>query len=485
MSTVHAQFPPLQAGFHVLGNDFYSLIQPTPLTDVQLVAWNSTLAAQLGLPDALAQQAATRDLLAGNASLSSPAAITTVYSGHQFGAWAGQLGDGRAILLGEWQGQEIQLKGAGRTPYSRRGDGRAVLRSSIREYLCSEAMHGLGIPTTRALALVSSSEEVWRETVETAAVVTRVAPSFLRFGHFEHFYHAQRHPQLQQLADYAIQRYFPDCKLAENPYQALLDNVIARTAELIAAWQAVGFCHGVMNSDNMSLLGLTIDYGPYGFLDAFNANHICNHSDDHGRYTYANQPEIGLFNLQCLAQALLPLLDYDAAIAALNRYQSQFEAAYLHLFWQKLGLTTHEADDEILLNCLLDLMQANHTDWTLFWRKLGDFASHDHALNAPVRDLFIDRPAFDAWAADYRRRLQREGSQDQVRQARMQRINPKYILRNHLAEQAIRSAQAGDFSEIERLRQLLSRPFDEQPEQAAYAALPPAWANELSVSCSS
>jgi len=479
------QFPTLQPGFHALGTDFFSPIQPTPLSDAHLAAWNPVLAAELGLPDELEQTEETRDILAGNALLAGPPAITTVYSGHQFGVWAGQLGDGRAILLGELNGQEIQLKGAGRTPYSRRGDGRAVLRSSIREYLCSEAMHGLGVPTTRALALVASSEEVWREQVEPAAVVTRVAPSFLRFGHFEHFYHAQRHEQLQRLADYAIQRYFPPCLDAANPYQALLDTVIARTAELIAAWQAVGFCHGVMNSDNMSLLGLTIDYGPYGFLDGFDANHICNHSDDHGRYSYANQPEIGLFNLQCLAQALLPLLDYDATIAALSGYQAQFEAAHLARFREKLGLTTAEEKDAVLLNGLFDLMQTSRTDWTIFWRRLCDFDSRPDALNAPLRDLFLDRTAFDAWTAGYRSRLQRAASVDSARQTQMRRINPKYILRNHLAEQAIRNAQAGDFSEIEILRRLLARPYDEQPEFEAYAGFPPDWANTLSVSCSS
>jgi len=479
------QFPTLQPGFHALGTDFFSPIQPTPLSDAYLAAWNPVLAAELGLPDELEHIEATRDILAGNAMPTSPPAITTVYSGHQFGVWAGQLGDGRAILLGELNRHEIQLKGAGRTPYSRRGDGRAVLRSSIREYLCSEAMHGLGIPTTRALALVTSSEEVYREEVETAAVVTRVAPSFLRFGHFEHFFYAGNHVQLQQLADYAIQRYFPDCSGATNPYQALLDTVITRTAKLIAAWQAVGFCHGVMNSDNMSLLGLTIDYGPYGFLDGFDANHICNHSDHHGRYSYANQPEIGLFNLQCLAQALLPLLDRDAAIAALNGYQAQFETAHMARFREKLGLNTSVEADESLLNALLDLMQSSRTDWTIFWRRLCDFDSRPEAPNAPLRDLFLDRTAFDAWAAGYQARLQREASVDSARQTQMRRINPKYILRNHLAEQAIRAAHAGDFSEIETLHHLLARPYDEQPEFAAYAGFPPDWANTLSVSCSS
>ncbi|QNM96046.1 protein adenylyltransferase SelO [Chitinimonas koreensis] len=476
---------PFAAGLHALGPAFYSQVAPTPLAEPRLAAWNGELAVALGLPATLDAAAGLTALLAGNASPGAPASIATVYSGHQFGAWAGQLGDGRALLLGELAGQEIQLKGAGETPYSRMGDGRAVLRSSIREYLCSEAMHGLGIPTTRALALVASPEPVWRETLETAAVVTRVAPSFLRFGHFEHFFYKGEHESLKQLADYALARYYPACLEAANPYQAMLEAVIARTAELIAGWQAVGFCHGVMNSDNMSLLGLTLDYGPFGFLDGFDAGHICNHSDPGGRYSYANQPEIGLWNLHCLAQALLPLLDRDAAVAALKRYQPQFEEALTARFGAKLGLTTQEDEDWRLLTRLFDLLQAGRTDWTIFWRKLGDFDSAPAAINAPVRDLLVDRAAFDGWAADYRARLAREGSVDAVRQAAMRAVNPKYVLRNHLAEAAIRAAKTGDFGEIDRLRTLLARPFDEQPEHEAYAGLPPDWAQDLSVSCSS
>jgi len=240
-----------------------------------------------------------------------------------------------------------------------------------------------------------------------------------------------------------------------------------------------------MNSDNMSLLGLTIDYGPFGFLDGFDANHICNHSDDHGRYSYANQPEIGLFNLQCLAQALLPLLNHKAAITALESYQAQFETAYMTRFRAKLGLTTAEYNDENLLHALLGQMQASRADWTIFWRRLCDFGSQPEAINTPLRDMFQDRSGFDAWAAEYAARLRREASLDSERKIWMQWTNPKYILRNHLAEQAIRAAQAGDFSEIETLRRLLAQPYDEQPEFEAYAGLPPDWANELSVSCSS
>lgn len=415
----------------------------------------------------------------------------TVYSGHQFGVWAGQLGDGRALLLGELDvgdgsGVEVQLKGSGRTPYSRMGDGRAVLRSSIREFLCSEAMHHLGIPTTRALAVVGSPLPVRREQVETAAVVTRLAPSFLRFGHFEHFCHHDLPGDLRRLADYALECYFPDCRSAANPYAALLEEVTRRTASLMADWQAVGFCHGVMNTDNMSLLGLTIDYGPFGFLDGFDPAHVCNHSDHHGRYAYNRQPNVAFWNLHALAQALLPLIgDMDATLAALEPYKSEFPRALEARMRAKLGLATEEPDDRTLIEDLLQLMAQERTDYTIAWRRLCDFRIDDDSRNTPVRDLFVDRAAFDAWAVRYRERLLREGSRDDERRERMRRVNPKFILRNHLAEVAIRQAQQGDHEEVRRLLRVLERPYDEQPEHEAYAGFPPAWATEIEVSCSS
>ncbi|QDQ26118.1 YdiU family protein [Chitinimonas arctica] len=473
---------PIAPAYRQLGAAFFSEVEPTPLASPRMLAWNGALAEELGLVPQGDDAAA---IFAGNQPLIAQTPIATVYSGHQFGVWAGQLGDGRAILLAEIGGQEVQLKGAGPTPYSRRADGRAVLRSSIREYLCSEAMHGLGIPTTRALALVGSPEPVWRETQETAAVVTRVAPSFLRFGHFEHFFYGDDHASLRRLCDFAISRYFPSCQSAAEPVQAMLEEVIARTASLIARWQAVGFCHGVMNSDNMSLLGLTLDYGPFGFLDGFDGGHICNHSDHSGRYAYGNQPQIGLFNLHCLAQALLPLLDRDAAVAALKGYQPLFEAELSEQFSAKLGLASRETEDWDLLIRLFDLLQAGRTDWTIFWRQLSAFDTNEGAANTAIRDLLIDRDAFDAWTRDYRARLLREGSVDQARHIAMQAVNPKYILRQHLAEQAIRQAQQGDYAVLERLREILSRPFDEQMESDEYAQLPPDWAAGLSVSCSS
>ena len=312
--------------FATLGNAFYTLVNAAPLREVQWVARSDALAHTLGLPDDWWQSNTCLQALAGNEVLPGSQPLASVYSGHQFGVWAGQLGDGRALWLGEIDTplgpQEVQLKGAGLTPYSRMGDGRAVLRSSIREFLCSEAMHGLGIPTTRALAIVASPDKVLREELETAAVVTRVAPSFLRFGHFEHFAALGRQAELKQLADFAIRHYFPDLlNITEGPerYLAMLEQVVLRTASLLAHWQSVGFCHGVMNTDNMSLLGLTIDYGPFQFLDGFDPAHICNHSDHQGRYAFARQPQVAFWNLYCLGQALMPLIQVqDASVDVLD-----------------------------------------------------------------------------------------------------------------------------------------------------------------------
>lgn len=470
-----------------------ALAVPTPPQAVPQPHWvarSDTLAAELGL-DTWLQSPEALALLSG-AEEPPGGTLATVYSGHQFGVWAGQLGDGRALLLGEVTTplgtMELQLKGSGLTPFSRMGDGRAVLRSSIREFLCSEAMHGLGIPTTRALALVGSPLPVRRETLETAAVVTRVAPSFLRFGHFEHFTHTQPDPAaLKALADAVIAGFYPEASEAAQPYAALLEAVTRRTATLLAQWQAVGFCHGVMNTDNMSILGLTIDYGPFGFLDAFEPNHICNHSDHQGRYAWARQPNVALWNLHALAQALLPLMgdDTDTALAALQAYHTAYPQAMLDAWRAKLGLATAQDGDRDLADALLKLMAADHTDFTISFRRLCGFSTAAGADNSAVRDLFINRTAFDDWAGLYTARLVAEGSVDAERAARMRRHNPKFVLRNHLAEQAIRQAQNGDFGEVQRLHRLLQRPYDEQPEHEADAGFPPAWAQQLEVSCSS
>jgi serine/tyrosine/threonine adenylyltransferase len=483
--------------FARLPADFYTRLNPRPVSAPYLVDVSTESAALIGLDLARVDRDQLRDQLAGNLPIEGSEPLASVYSGHQFGVYVPQLGDGRALLLGgvktpSGEIWELQLKGSGRTPYSRMADGRAVLRSSIREYLCSEAMAALGIPTTRALAVIGAEDPVIRETVETAAVVTRLAPSFVRFGHFEYFFWRQQHDSLRLLADHVIDAFYPQCRESANPYLALLEEVARRTARLLASWQGVGFCHGVMNTDNMSILGLTIDYGPFGFIDAFDARHICNHSDDQGRYAYNQQPQIAYWNLHALGQALMPLTqDVDRTRATLQVYEGEFARAMEALFHAKLGLEVVKGEDDALIERLIGILHASRVDWTLFWRRLGDLKREttDPADDARVRDLFIDRVAFDAWAVDYRARLRAESSDDASRRERMHRVNPKYVLRNHLAEVAIRAARGDehgvDFGELRRLLEVLRQPYAEQPDADAYAQVPPDWAANLHLSCSS
>jgi uncharacterized protein YdiU (UPF0061 family) len=347
-------------------------------------------------------------------------------------------------------------------------------------------MAALGIPTSRALCVTGSDERVMRELPETSAVTTRMAPTFIRFGSFEHWYYNDRKAELKTLADYTIDRFFPDLRDAPNPYQALLREVTRRTAELMAQWQAVGFMHGVMNTDNMSILGITIDYGPFGFMEAFDVGHICNHSDHAGRYAYNRQPQIGQWNCFALGQALWPLVgEIDDTHAALDIYNTAFSDKLDQLLHAKLGLRTTEDADKGLFESMFRIMQESHVDFTLFFRRLGNLRVDEPAMDEPLRDLFIDRPAFDAWAELYRRRLKQENSVDAERRAAMHGVNPKYVLRNYLAQIAIEKAQNKDFSEVAKLLAVLEKPFDDQPENDHYAALPPDWASELEVSCSS
>jgi uncharacterized protein YdiU (UPF0061 family) len=493
---------------HAFGTE----LDAQPFPEPHWVATSADCAGLLGLPGDWADRADWRalDVFTGRATWPGMRPMATVYSGHQFGVWAGQLGDGRALMLGEWRGgageggaggdgpvpasYEIQLKGAGRTPYSRMGDGRAVLRSSIREFLCSEAMHALGVPTTRALCVAGSALPVQRETLETGAVVTRVAPSFLRFGHFEHFAHTGQHAALRQLVDFTIAGWFPELReggevdgRALDPLHAWLAEVVRRTARTVATWQAVGFAHGVMNTDNMSILGLTIDYGPFGFLDGFDPAHICNHSDTQGRYAFGRQPNVAWWNLHALAWALRPLVaDPDATLPPLlDRFADDFTQALAESMRAKLGLAEDEPEDKTLVDDFLGLLAQERVDMTIAFRSLAAFDRARGATPAELRDLFIDRAAADAWGARYLRRLERETRDEAARQEAMRRVNPKYVLRNHLAQQAIARAEAGDFEEVHRLHEVLRRPFDEQPQHAHYADHPPDWAREIEVSCSS
>jgi uncharacterized protein YdiU (UPF0061 family) len=464
---------------------FYRKLHPTPLAAPYLVSVSDDAAALLDLDPAETRSERFLNMLAGNLVPPGAEPLAMLYAGHQFGTFVPQLGDGRAILLGEivnarrerWT---LQLKGAGETPFSRTADGRAVLRSTIREYLCSEAMHALGIPTTRALGIAGADETVYRETPETAAVLLRLAPSHVRFGSFEVFYSRREHGYLKQLADHVIEEHFPRLSGAPDAYEKFLIEVVERTARLIAQWQAVGFCHGVMNTDNMSILGLTLDYGPFGFMEAFNPGHICNHSDDQGRYAYANQPYIGLWNCARLAQALTPLIPAEQCNAALARYEGAFMEKHAALMRAKLGLAQALEGDDALVRDLLSLLAEHGADYTIFFRALSS-----GNLNA-VRDLLANRAAFDAWATRYSSRLAAESSDDTERRCRMIAANPKYVLRNHLAQAAIEKAEKHrDFSEIDRLLALLQHPFDEQPGFEAYAAPAPDWAKDIEVSCSS
>lgn len=479
--------------FHTLGEPFYTSLSPTPLPAPYWVGRNHLLAAELGLSPDVFDSPELLQALSGNQPLLGSAPLASVYSGHQFGVWAGQLGDGRAILLGEVQtpdmatGQELQLKGAGKTPFSRMGDGRAVLRSSIREYVCSEAMHGLGIPTTRALCVSGSDAPVRRETLETAAVVTRVAPSFIRFGHFEHFCHHQQHADLRILADFVIEHYYPQCQSASafggDRYINLLQAVTERTAQMVAAWQSVGFCHGVMNTDNMSILGLTIDYGPFQFLDTYDAGHICNHSDHEGRYAFYKQPQVAYWNLFCLGQALLPLIsDQKQAIAALETYKTTFQHSLAQRMAAKLGFAHASEQTAALADALLPLLGADRVDYSIFWRRLSHWVQVGDG-NHSVRDLFLHPEGIDRWLLQYSELL---AHADQAQAADlMLKTNPKFVLRNHLTELAIRAAKSRDFSLVQQLLQVLQRPFDEHPEFASFADFPPDWAGDISISCSS
>ncbi|MCA8923588.1 MAG: YdiU family protein, partial [Planctomycetes bacterium] len=476
-----------------LPDALYARVQPRALAAPELVHVDEEVAAILGLEAAALDRELLTEVVGGARLLEGMDPLAQAYAGHQFGYYVPRLGDGRAILLGQvevagrvW---DLQLKGAGPTQYSRGGDGRAVLRSTIREYLAGIALAGLGIPTTRALALVRSRTPVYREQPETGAALLRVASSHVRFGTFEYAAHAERE-HLPALLERVLGWHFPE--LAREPAgpgrtQAFLAEVTRRTAELVARWQAVGFCHGVLNTDNMSILGLTLDYGPYGFLDAFDAAHVCNHSDPTARYAYQRQPEVGLWNLGRLAQALRRLpdgrpdpaeavaLSLDQAHAGLEEYGRVYLRTYLELMRQKLGLRDPLEAEDALLGELFDLLQAEGADYTRVFRALGEATPDDPgSLSAEVPG---HPEHLEAWLASYWQRAAREGrtSEEGARERRalMRAANPSRVLRNYLAEQAIRAAEAGDDGPLERLVRGLRDPFRDDPEFCAFSAAPP------------
>ncbi len=463
---------------------FYAVVEPTPVAAPRLIKLNEALAAQLGLDAAWLRGPQGLETLAGNRLADGATPLATAYAGHQFGGFSPQLGDGRAILLGEvvdrdGARRDIQLKGAGPTPFSRRGDGRAALGPVLREYIVSEAMAALGIPTTRALAAVLTGETVRREGLLPGAILTRVAASHIRIGTFQFFAARGDVEALRLLADHVIARHYPDAANSDAPYLALLEAVIAAQAELVAQWMLVGFIHGVMNTDNMSIAGETIDYGPCAFMDTYDPATVFSSIDEYGRYAYGNQPPIARWNLTRFAETLLPLLaeEQEKAVAiaqeALDRYDSSFQPRLLAGFRRKLGLGGERADDVELVRSLLDIMQRGKADFTLVFRALGDdLASSANGRACP--SLFGNPAEFEDWEKRWRQRLLDDPLPAETRQETMRRANPLFIPRNHRVEAALQAAmERDDLAPFEELLAVLARPYDEQPGREAYA-LPPA-----------
>src|SRR5579884_942039 len=469
--------------FASLGEAFVERRRPEGVPGSRLVAFSADAAALIGLREAEASRPEFTALASGNALVRGMEPVAGMYGGHQFGVWAGQLGDGRAILLGEVRGAdgspwELQLKGAGKTAFSRFADGRAVIRSTVREFLASEAMDALGVPTTRALSMAAGDEPVLRERVERAATVIRMAPSFVRFGNFEIFHYRKQHEHVRTLGDYVIGRFFPEAGEGEDRYARFFASVVERTAALMAHWKAVGFAHGVMNTDNFSILGLTLDYGPYGFMEEYEPGWICNHSDETGRYAFDRQPTIGLWNCYALAEALSSLLSKDEIEAALKSYEHIYRATFLRLLRAKLGLPDERDDDADLALELFRLLEARRVDWTNFWRAL----SHD---DARALALLGEDESSRAWFARYAERVAPDPRDDAARRAAMRAVNTKYVLRNWVAQEAIEACEAGDDTLVRTALAVLRAPFDEHPEHERWAGPAPPQYRSLSVSCSS
>ena len=489
--------------FQQLGTDFYSTVEASPLKNPYWVHVNDTVAKYIGIPQDAMRTPDTLAVFSGAQKCNPYPDVAMVYAGHQFGGYSPRLGDGRGLLIGQLALKDslidLHLKGAGKTPYSRFGDGRAVLRSSIREYLAGEAMHALGIPTSRALCITASQDPVIRETVETAAMVTRIAKTHIRFGHFEYFHYTEQWDQLKQLANHVIEQFLPEYKNKEDRYEALLRYSVQHTATMIAQWQAVGFAHGVMNTDNMSIIGESLDYGPYGFLDDYEPGFICNHSDYQGRYAFDQQPSMGLWNLNALAHAFSSLLSHHQINDALATYEPILVDHYAHLMRQKLGFEKQHKEDKSLCSSLLQLMAEDKVDYTLFFRQLCFFTSDDlhkspdnnaspsHTTqnHTALEPLFQQQEKWHTWQNNYQQRLTLESRTDAERQQCMRNSNPKFILRNYLLQQAIEKAQQDDFSMIGDLMNIIQHPFDEHEAFADYAKAPPPSGKHLAISCSS
>lgn len=459
----------------------YDRVTPSPLKEPYLIHANKNIADILGIDADELQSDAFVEWVNGSLQLHGSEPFAMCYAGHQFGYLVERLGDGRAINIGTIGDMHLQLKGAGKTLYSRGGDGRAVLRSSIREYLMSEAMYGLGIETTRALALIGSQHKVIREDWEKGAIVLRLSPSWVRFGTFEYFMHQQKYEELEALVDYAIAESYGHLAERDDRYLLFFLEVMQRTALLIAQWQSVGFNHGVMNTDNMSIAGLTIDYGPYAFLDDYDFNNVCNHTDRDGRYSFGNQPDAAHWNLQVLAQALSPLVSTERTVKELLAFGKLYQDHYMDIMGQKLGFESNQDEDRILIKHLLGVLQSLQVDYTLFFRTISHYDGDREAL---LRLGIYHRPMHD-WLDAYDKRLEQEESTVTQRQSSMLAINPKYVLKNYMLQEAIDSAKQGDFSLVDALFDIAQDPYSEHSEYERWAAATPEIYRNQKLSCSS
>ena len=454
------------SSFLTLGDKFYTKTKATPLENPKLVSYNTELAKEMGIDEEFLKSEDFVKLLNGERELNS---FASAYAGHQFGYFVPNLGDGRALNLGEIDKYQLQLKGSGLTSYSRDGDGRAVLRSSIREYLISEGMHGLGIPTTRALGLITSDTKVKRETLESGAIVLRVSPSWIRFGSFELAYLGKNKKQdVKALADFVIDQSYKHLKEKENRYEELYFEIVDNTTQMIALWQAYGFMHGVMNTDNMSILGLTIDYGPYAFMETFDRGFICNLSDHEGRYSYENQPYIAQWNLQILAKMFFHIADKDLMESYVNTFIGKYKKKYFNIMYKKLGLSKEQKDDKKLLSELLNALSKDSLDYTSFFYTLTKMNYEQ-----------IEGKNIKVWLEKYLKRLELEDCK--MSKELMKKSNPKYILRNYILQEAINDAEQGDYKLINELLKIAQNPYDEHTGFDRYIKINK---NDLSIKCS-
>ena len=468
-----------QHSYSLLRHDFYSKQAQEPLNNPFLIHINKILLDELGL-----SKESYEDLMLifnGTIQIPNIQAVSMNYAGHQFGQYVQQLGDGRGILLGEIEAKnkylDIHVKGSGKTPYSRFGDGRAVLRSSLREYLCGEAMHGLGIPSSRSLMIFGSNDVVYREKSETAAMIVRTAKTHVRFGSFEKFFYDGLFDRHKELCDYVISQHLPDKEKSNKKYSYLLESIVIKTASLIANWQSVGFCHGVMNTDNMSILGETLDYGPFGFMDNFNPSHICNLSDTSGRYSYQNQPYVGMWNCTALANTFKHLINKEEIAKIMSVYEKTYAKRLFALYKNKLGLRENRNTDEALVQELLNVMEVQKLDFTRTFRSLSNILKTNNSIKVDY--------SLKSWSQKFKERHDIEIADIDSRITQMNEMNPKFILRNYMLQNAIDQAEEGSYKEIDILMKLITKPYEENLEYERYSEESPEWAKSLGLSCSS